>query len=149
MKKGVHESIKSILCYHTACIVEQQIIFPLTFLLLPVYFKKLFLFLTSFNSSWALAFLIVSAYLDCVSISLLASPSSLPLLCTSLCLRSVRSSSVICAGPLSCLLYFLLVKKDWFFTLRKLSLKIKQHTWVPLGSQDKFPLWNSAETFIE
>lgn len=38
--------------------------------------------LTSMNSSWALAFLIFSACLGCVSVSLLASPSSLSLLCT-------------------------------------------------------------------
>lgn len=81
------QSIKSILCHQIACTVVNPCCcckpFSLTLLFLPVNLKKPFcIFHTSFNSSWALALLTVPAHLGCVSVSLLASPSSLPLLCT-------------------------------------------------------------------
>lgn len=64
-------------------LLNSKPMFSLSFHLLPVYLKKpFFTFLTGFNSSWALTYLTVPACLGCVSVSLLASLSSLPPLCT-------------------------------------------------------------------
>lgn len=133
-------------------LLNSKPMFSLTFLFLPVYLKKpFFTFLTSFNSSWALAFLTVPACLGCVSIPLLASPSSLPPLHTFSFVFELSQhwvDLIICAGLLSCLLYFLLVRIDCSSTLRKLTLKIRQHTWAPLGGQGS-PSWDPAKTFLE
>lgn len=118
--------------------------FSLACLLSPMYLQKPFLFLTSlatFNSSWALSFLISSLGVQTMSLY----PSQVtcfffhPPYASFLCLSLSRSSLFIHTGLLAFLPYFLFVEMDLSGAWRRQYLNFNQLSWAHLLSRALIP----------